>query len=62
MEKMSVSVKYSKISNNKDRQVNHCDVTSTRSTKGNSMRSFGKRVQVTSHCQICLTLLFEFML
>ena len=31
--KMSVTVKHSKISNNKDRHVNHCDVTGIHSTK-----------------------------
>ena len=30
---MSVSVKYSIISNNKDGHVNHCDITGTNLTK-----------------------------
>ena len=37
---MSVSVKYSKISNIKDMYVNHCDVTGTHQTIKNPVRSF----------------------
>ena len=39
---MSVGVKYSKISNNNDRHVNHCDVTGSYKTKENPVHSFVK--------------------
>ena len=50
------------ISSNKDRDVSQCDVTGAHETKENPVRSFVKRVKVASHCEVCLSLLFELML
>ena len=50
------SVKYSKILINKDRYVNHCDVSGTHLKKQN------KTNPMSSFVMICLSLLIEFML
>ena len=59
---MSVNMNYSIFLNNKDRLVQYCDVTGSHYTEENTEHSFVEWVPVTSHRQICLSLLFEFML